>query len=446
MRTVAQRTLLGFLCLIVTGTSILTLPACSRRGRLSVADALFTSTSAVCVTGLVVKDTGRDFTYLGQVVILALIQAGGLGIMTLSTAMLVTLGRRAPLEERVALTGDLTDMGGPDYRRTIRHIFRFTFFTEAFGACCLLPAFALRHGFVQGLWSSVFHSVSAFCNAGFSLYSDSFRGFRDNVWVNLVICALIVLGGIGFVVVWDVGRYRKRRRKGYRLSLHSRVVLTTTGVLVLVGTTLIFLVERNVSCRGLGPGRALLASFFQSVTTRTAGFNTLPLSQLSNATLSVMIVLMFIGASPFSTGGGIKTTSLAVLVVMAISRFQGRDETVCWGRRLTPRVIARSVTLVLSAAAVVSLFFIGLMLIEQRNVPHTQGRGLFLESLFETVSAFGTVGLSMGFTAKLSLAGKLMITFLMYIGRVGPLSLILGLSMDVSGDPIRYPSEDVAIG
>ena len=442
MRSVAQKTLLGFLCIIVTGTALLTLPACSRQGRLSVVDALFTATSATCVTGLIVKDTGRDFTPLGQFIILALIQVGGLGIMTLSAAMLVTIGRRAPLEERVALTDDLTDMGGPDYERTIRHIFRFTFVAEALGALCLLPVMVLREGYVQGLWSSVFHSVSAFCNAGFSLYSDSLCSFRDNVWVNLVMSALIILGGIGFVVVWDLGR----RRRGYRLSLHSRVALTTTAVLLVLGTTLIFLVERNVSCRDLGSGRALLAAFFQSVTTRTAGFNTLPMSAMSNATLSVMILLMFIGASPFSTGGGIKTTTLAVLVVMALSRFRGRDDTVCWGRRFTPRVIARCVTLVLSASAVVCLFFLALMLVEQGRVPHTQGRGLFLESLFETVSAFGTVGLSMGFTGKLSAAGKLLITLLMYVGRVGPLALIMGLSMNESSDPIRYPSEDVAVG
>lgn len=447
MKRAAQISLLGFATVIAVGTGVLMLPISSRSGHLAFVDALFTATSATCVTGLIVMDTARDFTPFGQVVILMLIQLGGLGIMTVSTGLLMSLGMRASIDAKMAMAQDMAVMRVNDYRHLVYNVALLTFGLEAVGAVCLLPAFWRAEGLGRGLWSSVFHSISAFCNAGFSLNADSFSAYRANVWVNLVMCALIVSGGLGFVVLWDVWQFQARRHGvGNRLALHTKMVLVGTGLLIVMGALLVWGVERRVTLAGMGWMEQGLCAVFQSVTARTAGFNTIPTGNMSNATLFAVILLMFIGASPCSTGGGIKTTTVAVLVMVTLSRFRGRDAVACAGRSLPASVVSRAVTLAIAAAVIVCVFTACLLLVEQGNVAHPHSRGQFLELLFEAVSAFGTVGLSTGATASLSAAGKVLITLLMYTGRVGPVALMLALSKRDSVDAVRYPEEQVVIG
>ena len=447
MKRAAQITLLAFASVIAVGTGLLMLPASTHSGQFGFVDALFTSTSATCVTGLIVVDTGKHFTRFGQGVILLLIQVGGLGIMTLSTGLLVSLGRRASIETKLALAQDMAVMRVNDYRRLVWNVVLLTLAFEAVGAFCLLPVFWHAEGLAAGLWSSVFHTVSAFCNAGFSLYGDSFCRYRGNMWINGVICGLIVSGGIGFVVLWEVRKcFAARRSNRARLSLHSKMVLGATAMLIVLGTLLMWSLERNVTLADMNWLERWLSAGFQSITARTAGFNTVEINHMSNASLFGLIVLMFIGASPCSTGGGIKTTTAAVLVMVAVSRFRGRDSVACGGRTVPPSTVSRSVTLALGAAVLVSVFTAALLITEQANVPHTQSRGKFLELFFEAVSAFGTVGLSLGVTPTLSAVGKVLVTVLMYIGRVGPLALMLVLSRPETADPYRYPDEKVVIG
>ena len=447
MKSLTHMTLVGFAALIAVGTVLLMLPVSTRSGSIAAVDALFTSTSAVCVTGLIVKDTGADFTPFGQFVILMLIQAGGLGIMTLSTGLMVSIGHRISVAAKLELADDMEVMQVSDYRRLVRNIAVLVIGFEAAGALCLLPSLWARYGFVRGLWSSVFHSVSAFCNAGFSLYSDSFSTFRANVWVNVVLWVLIVAGGIGFAVMWNLWRYARRKQAGpRRLTLHTKMVLVTSTVLLAVGAVMVYTAESRVTLADADWGERVLSSIFQSVTPRTAGFNTLPIGGLSNPMLFVTMLLMFIGASPGSTGGGVKTTTFAVLVMMALSRLRGRESATCARRTLKPALVGRAVTVVLISLAIVAVFAAALLFTEQGGVSHEASRGSFLEILFESVSAFGTVGLSMGITPTLTTAGKLLVALLIYIGRLGPLTIVLAIARREGADPLRYPVEDVMIG
>ncbi len=447
MKRPAQLSLLGFASAIAVGTALLLLPISTRSGSLSLVDALFTATSAVCVTGLIVVDTGQYFTPFGQFVIMLLIQVGGLGIMTISTGLLIGLGRRASIQAKMAMAEDMAVMRVRDHRYLVRSVVLLTLGFEVVGFVCLLPVFWREHGFLRGAWLAAFHAVSAFCNAGFSLYSDSLCAYRTNLWLNVVVCALIVAGGIGFVVLWDLWQCRPRGdAHRSRLTLHTKLVLSATGVLIVAGTLLVWGIERNVSLAGMGWFGQLQCAFFQSVTARTAGFNTIAIDQMSNATLFILAMLMFVGASPCSTGGGIKTTTVAVLVAVALSRFRGRESASIAKRRVPANVVSRSVTLALAATVLVCLFTAMLMIVEQGEVAHVQSRGMFLSLFFEAVSAFGTVGLSMGATSTLSVAGKLLVTLLMYIGRVGPVALMLALAKREGADPIRYPDESVVIG
>lgn len=447
MKSAAKKTLLGFLLVIAVGTGLLMLPVCSAwEEAVPFLDALFTATSATCVTGLIVLDTGSDFSPVGQGVILLLIQLGGLGIMTLSAGLLLSMGRRVSLGHKAAFAEDVLDVHTGDYRQTAKFILVLTLTAETAGALLLFPALWAAEGFWQGLWSSVFHSVSAFCNAGFSLYPDSLVRFQRNPWVNAVMGGLIVLGGIGFVVVWDLLGKWKSRKARYRLALHTKLVLTASAALIALGAAMILALEWNVSLAHLGwPSRAM-AALFQSVTARTAGFNTVPIHEMSDATIFGIICLMFVGASPFSTGGGIKTTTLMVIVAVALSRFRGRSEPVLWGRSFSERVVTRAMTLTFVAALAVFVFTAALLTVERYGAGYAEGGGEFLGFFFESVSAFATVGLSLGATGELGPGGKVLVTLLMYIGRVGPLALVAALSQHEADDPVRYPPEEVSIG
>jgi trk system potassium uptake protein TrkH len=434
---------ISFLAMIAVGTLLLTFPAATRDGSVTgIIDALFTATSATCVTGLIVLSTPGHWSGFGQAVILVLLQLGGLGIMTFSASLAVVLGRRLGLGERRTVSDIVGESRDIDIARVLRYIVTFTLVAEGIGAVLLLtrllPDFPTWTG---ALWNAAFHSVSAFCNAGFSLFEDSLVRYHSDPVINLVIMALIIAGGLGFVVVRELLNRDTLRlgpaRNLRRLSSHARLVLVTTTTLTAAGVIVFFFTEYDRALAGLPTATKLLAALFQSVTARTAGFNTVPLGTLHPATLFLWGVLMFIGASPGGTGGGIKTSTFAILVLSVKDRVFGRED-VSFGRRVITRdVVYRATAIAAVAAAIVGLFFALLLLTE---------RAPFQNLLFETLSAFGTVGLSTGLTPELSQTGKVAVAVLMYIGRLGPLTLALAMRPRRAAVAIGYPDARVMVG
>jgi len=439
--------LAGFLALIAAGTALLLLPAASRQGSIPFVDALFTATSASCVTGLIVVDTGSFFSPFGQAVILLLLQIGGLGIMTLSTLFLLMAGRRLSLAGRSVIQDTFTHSGERNPAQIIRRVFVFTFGMEAFGAALLFAAFLpTGTGTADALWQAVFHAVSAFCNAGFSLFSDSLAGFRTSWMINLTVCLLIVAGGIGFLVVAEVRTHASfRARTWRRLSLHSKLVLTSTALLIVVGTILILVMEWSNTLSALTTPQKVLAAVFQSITTRTAGFNTLPIGAMASETLFVVILLMFVGASPGSCGGGIKTTTFATICLLGAARLRGRDQPQAFWRRISESSTAKAIGVAMLSLLVIVVGTLMLTMSELGGVSRLHSQGKFFELLFEAVSAFGTVGLSMGATADLSTAGKLLVTAIMFTGRLGPLVLAVAVARR-HAPRFSYAEEKVMIG
>lgn len=429
--------ILTFVVLSVVGGLVLTFPACSAHDRpLDALDALFTAVSASCVTGLTVVDTATDFTFVGQLVILLLVQVGGLGIMTLAAVATLAIGGAIGGYTE----GALRDFAGTDRRAATRRllgvIIKVTLLLEAIGAACLLPTFLGRGlGLGEALWGSVFHAVSAFCNAGFALQSDSLVSFQSSPVALHTIALLIVLGGIGFGVFMGAFELWSRRRRD-PMSLHVKLVLTTNALLLGVAFFGWLVSEWNGSLAGMGMGERLNNAWFQSVTLRTAGFNSVELGVLSHGAILTMLVWMFVGASPGSTGGGVKTTTVAVLFVAVTSVVRGRDDAEAFGRRLTRRVVYRAAAIVTISAAVVFVGSLALML--------TQGFS-FEKTLFEATSAFATVGLSLGITADLDHTGKLIVMMLMIVGRTGPLTMALMFRRQ-DPMPVRYPEEEVMVG
>ncbi|GAB4249978.1 MAG: TrkH family potassium uptake protein [Acidobacteriota bacterium] len=415
----------SFVGLAVLGALLLQLPGTTRRGDLSWIDALFTATSAVCVTGLTVVDTGTTFSPGGQALILGLIQVGGLGIITISTFFAIIMGKKVPLlrGEVVRQTHFSVETGS--FRSLVVRILQLTFLFECLGALFLFLVWREEFGTVRGLWLAVFHAVSAFCNAGFSLFPDSLERYVADPLVNGVVMALIVLGGLGFLVIHDVER---RLRWGVRLSLHSRLVLIVTGVLILGGTGMICLLEWGNTLADLALPEKVMAAAFQSVTARTAGFNTLPTVDLTNASLVFLMLLMFIGGSPGSTAGGIKTTTFAVLLGTAWNRMRGREATILLNRTVPEKVVNSTLAVVLVAVALLFTAYFSLEWLETGWIPHPRAGNQAFELFFEAVSAFGTVGLSTGLTPRLSDGGKLLLVFLMLVGRIGPLALSVAVS------------------
>ncbi len=429
--------------LIAVGTILLSLPAADAPGHhVSVLDALFTSTSAVCVTGLIVVDTPGDYSLFGQVVIMLLIQAGGLGYMTISTLIAVALGKRVTLQERLTLQEALNIHTREGLLRFTGAVFRFTIVFELTGAAILAARWAPEFGLVRASYYGLFHAVSAFNNAGFALFSDNLMRFRGDLTVNLVITTLIICGGLGFLVLSEVIRLRRRAA----WSVHTKFVLAVTAMLVVGGTLAIFALERHNprSLGSLGAGEALLASYFQSVTPRTAGFNTLDIGALSPPTLFLIILLMFIGASPGGTGGGIKTTTFGITMAALWSTVRGKGEPAVFGRRLAPDLVAKAFFISLIAFLAVNVIAWLVLFAERREL---------LATLFETTSAFGTVGLSMSpagtlvsLSGTFTAAGKLLEILMMYLGRVGPLTLAVALAGGAERIRLRYPEAKVLIG
>ena len=408
-------------------------------------DALFMSTSAVCVTGLVVVDTATFFTFAGQAYILLLIQLGGLGMLAFASLIIVALGRRLSLRQEAIYTGTLDVVPQIDARRLTLDVVRFTLVFEFAGAVLLYLLWIPRFGWKDAAWHAVFHSVSAFCNAGFSTFSDSMIGFQNSPFSLAVIMALIVIGGLGFLTLEEFYlRYHAgRRQQIFRISLHSRIVIITTALLIVVGWILFGVFEWNITLGGLGIIDKLMNALFLSVTCRTAGFNNIDYTYASDSCNFLSILLMMIGGSPGSTAGGIKTTTFALLGVLAWSRLQGYEATTFWSRSVREDTTDRAIGLFVIAFGLVTAGIFLLTASEQFSGTH----GNFLSRMFEAVSAFNTVGLSMGLTPSLSDFGRLTAIALMFLGRVGPLTLAAAIAVRRSGvGQFRYAYEDVVVG
>jgi trk system potassium uptake protein TrkH len=444
----AQIAILSFAGIILLGTLLLLLPVSNTGPRVSVVDALFTSTSAMCVTGLTVVDPGTTYTAFGEAVIVILIQLGGFGILALSTFFLFMLGRRTSLRVADGASETYPKMAQYSLREMLRKALFFTLGFEGLGALVLFLRWLPDYSAGTALWQAVFHSVSAFCNAGFSLYPENLVRYAGDPVTNLTVMGLIVCGGIGFFVMIDLwGALRRRSYPGkHRLSFHTKVVLTVTAFLIPAGALAIFGLEHGGSMAGLRWDGALLRSFFQSVTARTAGFNTVDIARLSNASLYVLIMLMFIGGAPGSTAGGVKVTAVGVLWIVVLSRLRGLERSSMFGRSLNHSDIERALTLIVLAVVMLSLFTMALLVVQLGSVSHQESEGTFLAVLFEYVSAFGTVGLSMNFTPTLTTVGRLLIVLVMFIGRLGPLTLIVALESRRARARFHYPQEEVMIG
>ncbi|MDF1552363.1 MAG: TrkH family potassium uptake protein [Deferrisomatales bacterium] len=443
----AQVLVLAFAAAILAGTALLLTPWAATGAPLSFVDALFTATSATCVTGLVVVDTATDLTGFGQGVVLALVQLGGLGIMTYSSLILVVLGQKLSFRGESLLVDTLGRKGAVSPRQLVRQVFVFTLGVELTGALLLTAAFSRTHPMAESLTLGVFHSISAFCNAGFSLFSDNLMGYRADPWVNGVVMALIVLGGLGFVVSADLTDATRRAAQGekFRVQLHTKVVLSYSGALVILGGAAFYLFEVHNSLAALPWGERLLVSLFQAITPRTAGFNTLDYGTLRDATLFFTIILMFIGASPGSCGGGIKTTSLAVVVALFRNRMRGNPHVTLFHRTIPEEVVNRAISIFVVSFVLASALAFLLLVAEVVPQAHRGEQAVFLDLLFETVSAYGTVGLSTGMTAHLSGLGKTILVGAMFAGRLGPLTL----AMAVGRTPrrhTRYAEEDIIVG
>lgn len=443
--TASRTVCLGFLAVITVGTILLMLPVSISSGTWNdPIVALFTATSAVCVTGHIVVDTGTYFSPWGQFFILALIQVGGLGYMTATTFLLLVLGRRFGLRDKIALQQALDRPGIQGSTQVIRSIIATTLIFEISGIFLLLPVFVPDHGLNRGLQLAVFHSISAWNNAGFSLFEDNLIGYQSSVLLNLVIPGLIIFGGIGYEVIFELylwlrGRFSKKPGR-IVLSLNFRVAVSTTLVLLGVGTIAIFLTEvGNPNTLGsMNLPTQLMTAWFQAVTPRTAGFNTINIGKMTATALFITIALMFIGGSPGGTAGGIKTTTLRVLTGCTRAILQSKEEVLMYERQVPLSLILKAVGVAVGSLATVILMT-ALITLTDPDVG-------FIQVLFEVVSAFGTVGLSTGITADLSAPAKLILVAMMYTGRVGVLLLMGALLGDPRPSVIRYPEEDMLVG
>jgi len=441
--TPARSFIISFLLVILTGTALLLLPISTDRKSLSFVDALFTSASAVCVTGLTVVDIGRDLSLSGQIVTLLLFQIGGLGIITFSLVFFGMMGRSLSFRGRELLQSSFLHTPRRDFFRILRFVVAGTFAIESVGALLLFARFIVDFSPGKAFFQAIYHAVSAFNNCGYSLFSNNLVNYRDDWMVNTVIVVLIVLGGLGFIVIYEVlNRWRGQKKN---LSLHAKMVLITTAALIIGGALLFYFFETDNILKNMGsPGR-FLVSVFQSVTPRTCGFNTVDIASLTNSTILLLMILMFIGASPGSTGGGIKTSSFALLMLMIFNRVRGRDSVTIFNRTVPAEILGRTIAIVMASA--ISVLVIASVLLLAHGAPgeHVQAsRHLFVEYVFETLSAFGTVGLSMNVTSTLNDIQKLAITLLMFIGRVGPLTLAFAWSSSKRG--LVYAEEAVMVG
>lgn len=448
----APRLFLGsFLALVALGAAGLRLlPGICVGEPIGWLDALFTSTSAVCVTGLTVRNTATDFTIAGQVLILVLIQLGGLGIVTFSTAIIMALGRRLSFAHEELARGAASPLPAVDYRQLVPNVLRFTLLFETAGALALFLLWFGRLGWPDAAWHALFQSISAFCNAGFSTFPRSLTAFREDPATLFVIMVLIVCGGIGFLTIHDLRRHRKEGADGRRrrLTLNTRLVLVMTAILLIGGWGLFAFFEWNLAFREMSPWAKPVNALFMSVTARTAGFNTVDYAKDADSTILVTMILMFIGGSPGSTAGGIKTTTAALIGLLAWSRLRGRRLTALFGRSVREETTQRAVGLFVVATLLLFLSVFALTAGEIGRISHLSSTGRFAAYLFEATSAFNTVGLSMGVTPGLSPAGKIVVILLMYLGRVGPLTFTAAIALrdPREKDRFRFAYENIMVG
>jgi len=428
----------GFALIILLGALLLSMPFASVSGeRLPFIDALFTATSATCVTGLVVVDTGTYFSIWGQIILMCLFQLGGLGFMTMATLVALVLRKRISLRERLLLQESMNQSSMEGIVRLIRRVIVYSLTIELIGAALFASRFAFDMPLGKAIYFGAFHAVSLFNNAGFDIFGNyrSLTLYVSDPVVNIAAMMLIISGGLGFVVMSDLMEFRKNRK----LSLHSKVVLSMTGTLIAVGTLVIFIFEfsNSKTLGSLDWGGKILSSFFQSVTPRTAGANTLDYTAIRQATMFFTIILMFIGASPGSTGGGIKTTTFATLVGAVFAMIRGREDIVLFRYRLGKDRIFKALTITLISLSLVIIVTMILSMTEDQA---------FIKLLFEATSAFGTVGLSVGVTPELSIVGKIVIALTMFAGRLGPLTLAYALGPRTEKELYRHPEGKITIG
>jgi trk system potassium uptake protein TrkH len=460
-RNPTQTLIASFLVLIISGAGLLMLPKAAAGENLSFVDALFTSTSATCVTGLIVKDTGKDFSFMGQIIILTLIQLGGLGIVIFGAVFALLLGQALSFRESVAMQDLLSTRTLGRISNMIVFIFFGTILIEAIGAVATFNMWPNVPGnvesFQQQWFCSIFHSISAFCNAGFSLFKDSFIEYNRNWEIYVVICPLIILGGLGFSVLYDLfyitndrikrflksrfnKEYRFSREAPKRMQLQTKIVLSVSAILIIAGMAAILFFERFAGPTGPHENPNVLDALFQSVTARTAGFNTIKVSELSAPGRFLLMLLMFIGGSPGSTAGGIKTVTLAVVIMTAFAALRKRQEVEMFKRSVRIVVVGRAITVTLLFVAVLFVSGLALCITENDN-------GFdFSDIMFEAASALGTVGLSTGITPSLTTAGKLIIIIVMLVGRLGPLTLLAALTFDIKPAKYNYPDEAIIVG
>ena len=435
----------GFFAVILFGAILLALPFAASKGvSIGFVDALFTSVSSVCVTGLIVKDTPVDFSLFGQIVIMILVQIGGLGYMTSASVIYLIIGKRIGLAERLILRENLNVLTLEGVVRFTRGVLLITLVIEGIAATVLFLRFSSDFPLLKALYLGVFHSISSFNNAGFALFSDNLMGYRGDIIVNIVIMANIILGGIGFIIFSDLYRYWKGEIQN--LGLHTKLTLTATVLLIVGGALLLYIFESSGSTaamQGFTLKDKILASFFHSVSARTAGFNTINIGAMANDSLFLLIVLMVIGASPGGTGGGIKTTTFSIMMVALLAAVLGRQDTTIFKRRISVEMIAKAFLLTTMVTIIIITSTTVLLLSENKG---------FIQTLFEVASAFGTVGLSTGDGGVLSLAGifsdvgKIIISLTMYAGRLGPLLLSIAIMRGVSTQRYRYPEGKILIG
>ncbi|SDL47760.1 trk system potassium uptake protein TrkH [Paenibacillus jilunlii] len=430
---------LGFMVLIAAGTVLLCLPAASTGERISFIDALFMATSATCVTGLAVIDTGTQLTLFGQIVLLVLFQFGGLGFVTMATLITLVLNKRISLKERLLLQESMNQNSMQGIVRLIQRVLIYSLVIQLSGAILLAARFTLDMNFGKAVYYGLFHSISIFNNAGFDLFGDihgPFSGltrYAEDPIVNITSMVLIFLGGIGFIVLSDLIDYPKRKR----LTLHSQVVLSTSAVLILGGAAVFFWLELNSTLKPLHAGGKVMASFLQAITPRSGGVTTIEIPLLRESTQFLMILLMFIGAAPGSTGGGIKITTFAILAVTAYTKIRGKEDIVMFRQRISKENVYRAITMTLLSLMLVVSATMLLSVTESAD---------FLTVLFEAVSAFGTSGITMGLTPNLTTIGKVLVIILMFVGRTGPLTLAYALKPKNSKELYRYPEGNITIG
>lgn len=446
----ARFALAAYLLLILAGALALLLPVCHADSArpFSLLDATFMSTSAVCVTGLSVRSVEHDFSLIGQVVLLGLVQLGGIGIITVTTLATLGIVRRGGLRRTLAVAETLGSRPTDNVAWVLRTAMLIALSAEALGFIVLFLRNLVDMSPGHAAWHALFHAVSAFCNAGFTLSDSGLMAYQSDLAFNLTIGLLIIVGGIGFPVWLELARrhVHRRRRELQTLSLHTRLVLLGTAGLLVTGMLSVLLLESDNVLEGRGWGDRLLIAFFHSTSCRTAGFHTVDLTQFTAATLFISVVLMTIGASPCSTGGGLKVTTMMVLGLLSWNRIRGFRNPQFAYRRISEDLIDRSVAVVLLYLLVAVVALTAVLSVEATDLPHAKSRGDSLDALFEVVSALSTVGLSSGFTAECSETARVLLIILMIFGRLGPISIFIAISRSRRDTRIEYAREDVLIG